>query len=135
MGLNEDLCALTGMTDEQIAGLRALEAMSSKEQRAFAQRVAEAWDSNVADVQAARDVLRAAVAECKAAATRYAEVTAPFRPRIASRMLSPTEAELEHEAAMACVATYQAKVTAEEDVLAANARFKQGVTAEQLEAG
>jgi ElaB/YqjD/DUF883 family membrane-anchored ribosome-binding protein len=135
VGLNEDLCRLSGLTDEQVAGLDDLEAMTAKQRKAFAKKVDQAWDSNVDTFQEIKEALAEAARGYKEACDGYIRLTAPFRSRISSRQLTPTEADIEHEAALAMQEAYEVKVTAGEAVEEAKVRFKQGVTADQLGAG
>lgn len=126
--LNEALCALTQLTDEQLDGLAALSAMETDGMDEFGRRVEEAWDGNQRAVTDARRAVEAAMreridieTECgKAARVRWAATGGTGQPR------------LTNEEAARCWAARDRWLAAKEAAADAIDRFKQGVTAEQL---
>jgi len=132
MGLTEDLVALTALTDEQQAGIETLVAMSSKQQATFADKVAKAWDANVAAVQEANAAVAAAARAYAEECDRYGEVFGPLRRKAMLGQLTEAEAELIEAADKATTDAYDAKTQAVADLWDVQQRFKAGVTAEQV---
>ena len=130
--LNEALCALTQLNDDQVAGLDTLAGMDDDEADAFGQQVEAAWEANRQALLAAREAIDVAMqrrleveTECGLAArARYFEGGAQGQP------------ELTDEEKARCWAAREVWHAAKEAAAAAEQRFKEGVTAEQLaEAG
>jgi len=132
MGLTEDLVALSALTDEQQAGIETLVAMSSKQQTAFAGKVQEAWDANLAAIRdanaAVADASRAYVEACD----RYGEVFGPLRRKALLGQLTDAEADLIEAADKATIDAYDVKTQAVAELWDVQQRFKAGVTAEQV---
>jgi len=132
MGLTEDLVALTALTDEQQAGIDDLVAMSSKQQMAFASKVADAWDANLAAIRDANAAVATAARGFAEACDRFGEVFGPLRRKVLLGQVTDAEADLIEAADKATTAAYDVKTQAVADLWDVQQRFKAGVTAEQV---
>jgi len=132
LAIDRALCALTQLTATELVGLTVVAAMSPSDQEVFARRVDEAWDANLAAIRQADASLDGAKAAYATACDRFGEVLAPLRRRMLLGQLTDDEAGLIDAETEKVNAAYAAKVEAADGVKAAKARFKAGVTAEQI---
>lgn len=117
----EALCYVTQLNPTQLAGLVHLADMSDAQIAEFATRVGTAWDANEQAVADAHDAVKDAM-------TRRLEVeTEVARACRNERRSFPTDDE-----SARCWEARQAWLKAKDDLEAAQKRFKQGVTEEQL---
>lgn len=120
------LCALTQLSQEQLAGLERLAEMSDDEVESFGVRVEAAWEANSRAVRDAKEAVSAAIAEVarvELACYDAARHRNPQRPKL-------TDAEA--DSIRAAVAVVEDARQAREEAMS---RFKAGVTAEQLAGG
>lgn len=119
------LCRIDGLTEDQLAGIDTLGAMTDDEVAAFVAAFDAAWEANrkaVGDTDEAITAVIAALARVETATGAAARERDPLRPMF-------TEDEL--AACRQAMAAYESALEAHE---AAKATFKAGVTSEQLEA-
>jgi hypothetical protein len=119
------LCRIDGLTEDQLAGIDTLGAMTGDEVAAFVAKFDAAWEANRQAVGASIDAISAAIAH-------YRDIEE--RTAVAARGRDPVRTVRNQEEQDACdvaLAGYGAALEAHE---AAKQTFKAGVTREQLEA-
>lgn len=130
-GLDEALCALTALTDAQLAGLDSLVDLSAKEVVAFGERVDAAWAANqraVADARAAIDAAMRERMEIEAACSKAAR----------ARWVAGGSQGVPHlndEESQRCWDARETWLAAKDLALSVAGRFKLGVTEDQLRVG
>lgn len=120
--LNQTLCRLTGLTDDQLAGVDRLTGLTGEQAGEFTEVFEEAWQEN-------GRVVRAAKAAFGDAARAVARIETEIGALCQRERRWPTD----HEQARIDAARDQ-RETARAAVQAAQERFKAGVTDEQFEA-
>lgn len=119
------LCRIDGLTEDQLAGIDTLGAMTDDEVAAFVERFNEAWEANRRAVSETDEAITTAIADLADVEIRSgaaARARDPLRP-----MFNDDELAACRQATAACEAAVEAHQ-------AAKTRFKAGVTREQLEA-
>ncbi len=134
MGLtdNEALCRLSALTAAQIAGLDVLAGRTPGEVAAFGDAVEAVWAGHVQAVQDAKATVRDAQQAYTAACDRHAEVVGPLRRLMATGRCTDQQVDAVEAAEATVAAAYAARAAAVDGLEVARARFKAGVTADQL---
>lgn len=118
------LYRIDGLTEDQLAGIDTLGAMTDDEQAAFVAAFNAAWEANRRAVAETDEAITSAIAEL---------ADAEIRSGAAARDRDPLRPMFNDDELAACreaMAAYEAAVEAHQ---AAKTRFKAGVTREQLE--
>ncbi len=119
------LCRIDGLTEDQLAGIDTLGAMTDDEVAAFVAAFEAQWEANREAVGDSIDAISAAIAHCRDIEERTAAAARERDP------LRPVRNQEEQDACDVALAGYQAALEAHE---AAKQTFKAGVTREQMEA-
>jgi hypothetical protein len=118
------LCRIDGLTEDQLAGIDTLGAMTDDEVAAFVGVFEAQWEANREAVGESIDAIGAAIAHCRDIEERTAAAARARDP------LRPVRNQEEQDACDVALAGYQVALEAHE---AAKQAFKAGVTREQLE--
>jgi hypothetical protein len=119
------LCRIDGLTEDQLAGIDTLGAMTGDEVAAFVVKFEAAWETNRLAVGDSVEAIGNAIAHCRDVEV---ETAVAARARDPQR---PVRDQDEQDACDGALGAYEAALEAHE---VAKVRFKAGVTREQMEA-